>query len=393
MRILLAEPWSTGSHQRWAEGYRSASRHDVDLVGLDGVAWRWRLRGGALPLGRLVTAGIEARGHPDLVLIDGMVDVAHLLGLTRRALAPGTPVVVYQHESQLVFPTPAGRDEKEASLRNWLSWCAADVVAFNSRYHLDAVAAALPRFLGGFPDRSHLEVLESVTSRFEVLPLGLDLGRAGSGSGRAPIEAGGEGSHSRMGDGGDPVILWPHRWEADKDPAAFLAALARAEASGVGFRLVLAGEDPEAGSTAAAAARAAVLDRFGSRVVASGPFTTDRYRQLVQRSDLVVSCARHEFFGAAVAEAVAAGCVPLLPRALAYPEVIPERWHHAVLYEPGRFGTALADALGSLGRRRAATAGLARAMDRFDWTALGRRYDDRLERLVADGTAVVRRLW
>jgi hypothetical protein len=30
-------------------------------------------------------------------------------------------------------------------------------------------------------------------------------------------------------------------------------------------------------------------------------------------------------------------------------------------------------------------------MDPFDWTALGRRYDDRLERLVADGTAVVRR--
>ena len=37
------------------------------------------------------------------------------------------------------------------------------------------------------------------------------------------------------------------------------------------------------------------------------------YLELIGTCDVVASTARHEFFGIAVAEAMAAGCAPLLP--------------------------------------------------------------------------------
>ncbi len=174
MRILLVEPWLDGSHRQWAEGYQRASRHEVHIIGLPGQLWRWRLRGGAVPLAAEVADWIDRHGCPDLLMFSGLVDGAHLLGLARRQLG-ATPVVVYQHESQLVYPTTSGPDQ-EAALRNWMSWCAADAVLFNSEYHRGAVAERLPAFVAQLPDQSHLPFVESVLARFEVLPVGLDLG-------------------------------------------------------------------------------------------------------------------------------------------------------------------------------------------------------------------------
>ena len=48
----------------------------------------------------------------------------------------------------------------------------------------------------------------------------------------------------------------------------------------------------------------------------------DDYRGALTHSDVIVSTARHEFFGIAVAEAVTAGAVPLVPNRLAYPELL-----------------------------------------------------------------------
>jgi glycosyltransferase involved in cell wall biosynthesis len=45
------------------------------------------------------------------------------------------------------------------------------------------------------------------------------------------------------------------------------------------------------------------------------------YWQALRAADVVVSTARHEFFGIGVVEAISAGCWPLLPDRLAYPEV------------------------------------------------------------------------
>lgn len=373
MRILLVEPWLTGSHLAWAEGYRGASGNEVHVVGLPGELWRWRLRGGALPLAESITTWIDMHGQPDLLLISGLVDVAELLGLARRNLSPDVGVVIYQHESQLVYPVAEGNFDNGAALRNWMSWCAADLVLFNSYHHLRAVTSALPGFIASLPDDTHRPAVENVLSKFEVFPVGVDL---------SAIPPGGD-RRARAERRGRPVILWPHRWERDKDPDAFLRALDKVREAGLDFGLVLAGQDPPSGSTVAAEERARAEEEFADHIVAAGELDRQTYLEHLGTADLVVSCARHEFFGVAVVEAVAAGCVPLLPDALSYPELIRPPWHRNVLYEPGTFGTRLVDAVKRIDELRNETIGLAESMWRYDWASVGEIYDDRLRAVCA----------
>lgn len=447
MKILLVEPWLTGSHKAWAEGYAAESRHDVGIIGLPGELWRWRLRGGAVPLADQITTWIDINGQPDLLLVSGLVDVAEMLGLARRNLSPEAAVVIYQHESQLVYPVAEGNFDTGAALRNWVSWCVADLVLFNSYHHMRAVTEALPGFIAAQPDNTHEPMIDPVIGKFEVFPVGVDLsatpelvavptsddlnhpssqdfesvnGGSENGdsstngqisgfdaffdhslSGEPTQETGNETANAGPTDDGfdgevipidraegiseadhRPVILWPHRWERDKDPEAFLGALRKVREAGLDFGLVLAGQDPPSGSAIAETERQAVEEEFADNIVASGDFDRADYVHYLTECDLVVSCARHEFFGIAIVEAVAAGCVPLLPNGLSYPELIRPPWHSAVLYEPGSFGTRLVDAVKRIDDLKAETIGLAQSMHRYSWGTMAGVYDERLESVV-----------
>ncbi len=355
-RIVLAEPWYGGSHRAWADGLADHSSHDISVASLTAELWRWRLRAGAAPLAEAVEAEIGRNGPADLLLVSGLVDVAALLGHLRPW--PGLPVVTYMHESQLLYPTTAGAPDPDATLRNWESWRASDEVWFTSAFHRDAVIAALPGWAATLPEPVPVG---DVMDRFAVVPVGVEP--------PAGVREQAEGP---------PIIVWPHRWEPDKAPDVFRRALRKLADAELDFGLVLAGEDPQGSSE-----RAAVLDEHASRLLAVGPFERSEYEHWLHRSDIVVSCAEHEFFGVAVVEALMAGCVPVLPHAHSYPELVPAEWHSAALYRPGTFGSQLVATVSSLTEHQAATSGLAASMSRFSWTEVVGVYDHRIDAMVA----------
>lgn len=350
-RVILAEPWLGGSHRAWAEGLARHSSHEIAIVGLTPELWRWRLRAGAAPLAAAIKEEVATNGLPDLLLVSGLVDVAALLGHLRPP--SDLPVVTYMHESQLLYPTPTGAVDPDATHRNWESWRASDQVWFNSAFHRDGVVAALPAWAAAQPEPLPLaEVIE----RFVTVFVGVE-----------PPPG------TRSENTGSPIILWPHRWEADKAPGVFGRALHKLVDNGLDFRLVLAGEDP-GGSPV----RAEIIDTHADRLLAAGPFERSEFEGWLHACDVVVSCAEHEFFGIAVVEALMAGCVPVLPNSLSYPELVPREFHESVLYPVGTFGTRLAEVVADLPQLRAKIAGLAEAMQPLAWSSVVHDYDTRI---------------
>jgi len=363
MKILLFEPYCGGSHRAWAEGCVAHSRHDVTLLALPARFWKWRMQGGALTLAEQVRA-LDLASRPDLILASDMLNLPAFLGLTRGFLAP-TPVALYCHENQLTYPFPPGeKRDLTYGMINWLSMVAADRVFFNSRYHLEAWFEELPRMLKHFPDYGHLHRIAEVRARSEVLPVGCDLRRFD------PIQP---------ARGSSPLILWNQRWEYDKDPATFFRALVLLADEGLDFRVALAGKNCRQTAPEFAAAR----ERLGARIVHFGYADEACYAALLRRADLVVSTAIHEFFGVAVVEAIYCGCCPVLPRRLAYPELIPEQYHAACLYDDFEGLLALLRRyLAYPDQARTVADGLRPAVARFDWSEVGSQYDCAMEGVI-----------
>lgn len=359
MNLWLVEPYYTGSHQAWADGYQAHSRHAVRLLTLPGRFWKWRMLGGAVTLARLAQ---ELDPPPDLILASDMLNLPVFLTLAGERLT-GVPVALYFHENQLTYPLPPDQKrDLHYGFINAVSALRADALFFNSAYHQDAFLDELPRLLKHFPDYPELWAVAALRRKAQVLPLGLDLARLDA---HRPAE-----SHT-----GRPLLLWNHRWEYDKDPETFFRAVYTLAEEGLDFGLILLGESLRNRPDEFLAARRRLPDRivhFGYAEAAAD------YARLLWQADVVVSTARHEFFGAAVVEACYCGCFPVLPHCLSYPELLPPEYHTACLYTGFE---------GLLDRLRYAITHIQEIrrlswrepMARFDWPQMAPRYDELLE--------------
>jgi glycosyltransferase involved in cell wall biosynthesis len=364
--ILVLEPYLTGSHAAWAEGYASHSQHRVAVLSLPGRFWKWRMHGGAVTLARRFLATDR---EPDCILATDMLDLTTFLALTRKRTAH-TPVALYFHENQLSYPwSSADRDVGQGrdlhyGFINYASAVAADAVFFNSRYHLESFFAEVPRLLKHFPDHNELDSVTGLRSRSEVLSLGMDLRRFDAFR-PAPSKVRNV----------PPLILWNHRWEYDKNPREFFQVLYTLAERDIDFRVVILGESFRQQPVEFIEAR----DRLGSRMLHMGYVSDfEDYARWLWRADLLPVTSLHDFFGASVAEAVYCGCWPLLPRRLSYPELIPRQFHPLCFYE---------DRHDLIDRLQAALEGdswpdmtsLQAAMAPLDWHTQGAVYDSRLE--------------
>jgi len=378
MQILFLNPFHGGSHAAVAEGYARHSQHDITILSLSiAGGWRWRMRGAAITLARQLRVYLQATPTKfDIMIATDMLDVATFAGLTRD-LTAGTPLAIYFHENQLTYPLPQGRERDLAfPWINYTSALAADLVCFNSAFHRRTFLEALPGLPGRYHDHREIDLIDSIAAKAHVLPPGIELTRLD----RRPTTDGTlptQNSKLKTQTSEVPVILWNSRWEYDKGPAAFFAALRELVARGVDFRVIASGEHIDPNEPDFLAAR----QWLGERVLAWG-YAPDlaTYRERLWQADIVVSCAIQEFFGIGVIEAMYCGCVPMLPRRLSYPELLPAEYHATCLYDAD---ANLVDRLQAVIRglpalRRHDFRGVAAP---YDWSAMAPHYDGLFEQM------------
>jgi glycosyltransferase involved in cell wall biosynthesis len=361
--VVFVEPFMGGSHAAFARGWITHSRHRWRVLALPAARWKWRLRAAGLVLGERLR---ELRPRPQVVVATSLLDLAHLrerAGLDGR----GAPrVLLYMHENQFDYPRPPGEPlERGFAVAHLASVLAADGVAFNSRSHRAAFTTALGEFRAAMP-RPRPRLPAARTARAPVLAPGLDLGGFPEPAAREPD--------------GPPLIVWNHRWEEDKRPGAFARIVLRLAERGRPFRLALLGTGDQVRPQALELLR----ERLGERILVDRPARTRReYLGWLARADIAVSTAAQENFGYAALEAMAAGAVPLLPRRLSYPEIVPRALHAALLYDTDRDLLArLSEWLADPGRFVPLRAAAMRAARRHAWPARAAALDAWIEERV-----------
>jgi len=363
LRIAAVEPYYGGSHKHFLDDLARTSRHQIELFTLAPRLWKWRVRGAALQL----APALNAAGAFDVLFCSDFVNVADLRALLDPALRT-LPLLYYLHENQMRYPlSPDEEFDPYFGFTNVLSCLSADAVAFNSDFHRRDFLQFLPEFLPRLPDYDRGRVVEQIRAKAEVLPLGLDL----DGLERLRPEGG-------VSAGREPRrLLWNHRWEFDKAPERFFAALDVLVARDVPFVVDVLGESFARQPPVFEAARA----RLGARLGRFG-FIPDRdeYVRALWAADIVVSTAKQEYFGIAMAEAVACGAWPIAPRALVYEELYGGAGADLHLYrDEGELVQLLERALRV--ETLAPPPHLRRRLEDFAWRRMAPRFDARFAAL------------
>ncbi|MBI9082913.1 MAG: DUF3524 domain-containing protein [Desulfobacterales bacterium] len=369
MRFLFIEPFFGGSHKEFAEGLVAHSGHRIDLVTLPARFWKWRMRGAALFLIQKVG---PLDGYDGLITTD-------LMSLSDFKMLSGPacpPTLVYFHENQLTYPlSPGEQRDVQFGFTDITTALAADRILFNSQTHFDAFFAALPGFLRMMPEYHPLWVVSAIEKKAGVLHPGCRFSPD-------PLE---RPAHSNQ----PPLVIWNHRWEYDKNPQAFFAALDAANQNGIDFRLALLGENFQAVPKPFLAAK----KRLASKIVCYGyEPSRQRYLDWLRQGAVMVSTAEQENFGIAAVEAMRFGCLPLLPNRLSYPEILPSAFHRDFLYDgQDDLVEKLCALLTDPSAREKSRQTLARAMGKFSWPALIDAYDRELAALAGMPTALKNR--
>ncbi len=357
LRVLVIEPYYGGSHKIFLnELKRHLPSFEFLFLTLPPRKWKWRMRMGA----PWCAGQLPARRHVDVVLCSTFVDVAAL-----RGLGPGwlhdIPVLTYFHENQFAYPVQkyAERDF-HFGLINYLSALASDGLAFNSQFNLSSFLKGCRGIEGRCPDMD-LDLTPQILDKSQVLYPGMDF---------AELDAIPDAIRNDV-----TTFVWNHRWEHDKNPEGFFEPFFKLHKKQIPFKLIVLGQSFQRNPPIFAEAQA----RLGSHMTHYG-YVEDRseYLALLKKGDVVVSTANHEFYGMSVIEAVRAGCRPLLPKRLSYPELFPAEFLYKStgdLYQKIRGLCIQADPLLPLDNGILLT-------EQFGWPELIARYQQWFEQVV-----------
>ena len=305
-RVLLLSAYEADSHRHWREQLEQGLEDfDWQVLSLPPRHFAWRVRGNPLYWSISERELLEA-GY-DLVLATSMVDIATLRGLV-PALA-SIPTIVYFHENQFAYPDNRGRHGLlEPQMVSLYGALAADRLVFNSAFNMNTFLDGCAQMLGRFPDRVPVGIPKVLAAKSEVLAVPLRFDAV-----QQPLQA----------TVTEPLqIVWNHRWEYDKGPAELLQIAEAIVGLNVSFVLHVVGQQfrqcPEEFE-----ALHTLLEQ--NDALGHWGFIEQRndYVQLLRGSQVVLSTALHDFQGLSMLEACAAGCTPVAPARLVYPEWIP----------------------------------------------------------------------
>nr|XP_054591015.1 glycosyltransferase-like domain-containing protein 1 [Nothobranchius furzeri] len=300
--VLLLEPFYGGSHKQLIDLLKE-NIPSCSVFTLPAKKWHWRARTSALFFSQTVPTCSSYR----VLFSSSVLNLCELVSL-RPDLAR-LKKVLYFHENQLVYPVRKSQDRDFQYGYNEVLSCLLpehkrtrhpcsekrseddDIIRKRGRQSQDDDVIRQSSLLRppcgsktiGTPVRE-------VASAAQVKPL---------------------------------HIVWPHRWEHDKNPELFFNTLLRLKEKLLDFHVSVLGETftdvPEIFSLARVSLDSNILN-WGFLP------SKDHYLQVLCDADVVVSTAKHEFFGVAMLEAVHCGCFPLCPKALVYPEIFPEQY-------------------------------------------------------------------
>ena len=304
MRFALIDPFFDVSHQLWAEGLKKYSSHEIDIISESAHNWKWKMAAGAIGAARRVN--LSPIKYDGFIATD-MLNVAIFKSLLKPECI-SLPILIYFHENQITYPWSS--EDQDVKLNrdhhygfiNFSSCLVADCVIFNSNYHKNIFIGALPDFLKMFPDHNYKRLVDDIDVKSRVLPIGLELPEY------SPIL------------NETPTFIWNHRWEYDKNPETFFESLFKLKKLQIPFKLIVTGKSYNQYPDIFLKAKRILKDEifhFG--------MTDSRteYLRLLSQANIVLVTSNQDFFGISTVEAIAAGCFPILPDRLAFPEHVP----------------------------------------------------------------------
>ena len=368
MRILLLSAYDAHSHRRWRTGLVAAfPEHEWTVLALPPRHFLWRVRGNSLSW---AFGQRELLLQPyDLVIATSMTDLSALRGMVAGLAA--VPALVYFHENQFAYPDRRAQPRDEPRVVNLYTALVADRVLFNSEFNRQTFLDGVREFLASMPDRVPPGIPALVREKSAILPVPLDACWFAEGPAALP-------------DKSALTIVWNHRWEYDKGPERLFAALVKLQQAGVDFRVHVIGQQFRDRPPVFAELRA----QLGNSIGAWGRVEADAdYRCLLRESHVVLSTSLHEFQGLAVQEAVACGCIPLVPDRQAYPEYLEREYRYRSYPEdPEAEAGAIAERLIALAKQHRA-GGLPPPPDLrgLSWTSQRPAYAAELDTLAGSG--------
>lgn len=362
MKILLLSPYHAKSHQSWCEGLIKHISADWTLLSLPPRHFSWRIRGNSL-----FWAFSEAellRQDYDLIIATSMTDLNGLMGFAPYLAK--IPSILYFHENQFAYPLSASaRDNIEPKLVPFYAALSARRVCFNTQYNYDSFIEGAMQLLKRLPDCIPAGLPEIIQQKSQILsvPIANELFLHKENK-RTDVFS----------------ILWNHRWEYDKWPECFFKALEKLKVHKIEFELHVLGEQFEKQPSVFSIAR----QQFSENIKNWGRIK-DRgeYQKVLSQSHVVISTALHDFQGLSVLEAVAAGCVPIVPDRLAYVELFSPEYRYSSSDDLNQQAEILANHIISLYQRFEKGEALhAPDVSVFSWHSKQVDYQTMLEKLV-----------